>query len=185
MKFNVKHIAVICSALALGACVSLPNGPSRMALPGSGKSFDQFQYDDASCRGFAQTQIGGKTAQQASNDSFAETAVLGTAIGTAVGAAVGGGHGAAAGAAGGLLMGSAIGANAANVSGYTTQQVYDNGSIQCMYAKGHKVPVSGRLNQQAPYSPAPVSPQNNYVPPPPPGSPPPPPAGSPSVPPGY
>jgi hypothetical protein len=180
MKFNVKHIAVIFSGLALGACVSLPNGPSRMALPGSGKSFDQFQYDDASCRGFAQTQIGGKTAQQASNDSFVETAVLGTAIGAALGAATGGGHGAGVGAAGGLLMGSAIGANAANVSGHTTQQVYDNGYIQCMYAKGHKVPVSGRLNQQSPYSPAPASPQSNYVPPPPP-----PPSGSPAVPPGY
>ena len=80
MKFNIKYITVICSVLTLGACVSIPNGPSRMALPGSGKSFDQFQYDDASCRGFAQTQIGGKTAQQASNESFVETAVLGTAI---------------------------------------------------------------------------------------------------------
>ena len=185
MKFNIKYITVICSVLTLGACVSIPNGPSRMALPGSGKSFDQFQYDDASCRGFAQTQIGGKTAQQASNESFVETAVLGTAIGTALGAATGGGHGAGVGAASGLLMGSAIGANAANVSGHTTQQVYDNAYIQCMYAKGHKVPVSGRLNQQTPYSPASASPQHGYVPPPPTGSQPPPPPGSNSVPPGY
>ena len=184
MKFNVKHLTVIASALVLSACVSMPNGPSKMALPGTGKSFDQFQYDDASCRNFAQTQIGGKTAQQASNDSFAETAVLGTAIGAAVGAATGGGHGAAVGAAGGLAVGSMIGANAANASAYTAQQRYDNSYVQCMYAKGHKVPVSGRVSQQ-PARRTLAAPSNNGLPPPPPGSPPPPPSGTPVAPPGY
>lgn len=183
MEFNVKNITVIFSALTLGACVSMPNGPSRMALPGSNKSFDQFQYDDASCRGFAQTQIGGKTAQQASNESFAQSAVLGTAIGAAVGAAFGGRNGTAAGAAGGLLMGSTIGANTSRISGYSTQQVYDNAYIQCMYGKGHKVPVSGRLNERTPYSPVSASPQNNNVPPPPPGAAPP--SGPSATPPGY
>ena len=31
----------------LGACATVPTGPSVMVLPGSGKSFEQFQVDDA------------------------------------------------------------------------------------------------------------------------------------------
>jgi hypothetical protein len=30
----------------VSACASAPTGPSVMALPGSGKPFDQFQVDD-------------------------------------------------------------------------------------------------------------------------------------------
>ena len=37
----------------------MPTGPSVMALPGTGKNFDQFRADDASCRQFAYAQIGG------------------------------------------------------------------------------------------------------------------------------
>src|ERR1700704_5098541 len=98
---------LLIGVLLLGACVSMPKGPSVMVLPGSGKSFDQFRYDDVECRQFADFQIGGGSPSDAAADSVAKSAVVGTAIGAAAGAALGGRSGAAAGAGGGLLIGSA------------------------------------------------------------------------------
>jgi len=155
--------------LVLSACASVPNGPSAMALPGTGKNFDQFRGDDASCRQFAQNQIGGTTANQAANSSFASSAVLGTAIGAALGALAGHGHAVGVGAATGLAMGSVIGADEANVSSHEAQRRYDNAYTQCMYASGHRVPVAGHFETQqraAAYAPPP--PPINYAPPPPP-----------------
>ena len=157
---------LLIGVLLLGACVSMPKGPSVMVLPGSGKSFDQFRYDDVECRQFADFQIGGGSPSDAAADSVAKSAVVGTAIGAAAGAALGGRSGAAAGAGGGLLIGSAAGAGAGETSAYGLQRRYDYAYIQCMYAKGHKVPVSGHLTS------APAAP--SYAPPPPPPPPPPP-----------
>src|ERR1700704_3796888 len=148
----------------LGACVSMPKGPSVMVLPGTGKSFDQFRYDDVECREFANVQVGGASPSDIAADSAAKSAAVGTVIGAAAGAALGGRSGAAAGAGGGLLIGSAAGAGAGETSAYGLQRRYDYAYIQCMYAKGHKVPVSGRLTQTGP----------SYVSPPPPPPPPPP-----------
>src|SRR6266581_2051262 len=55
----LRFSPLLVGALLLGACVSMPKGPSVMVLPGSGKSFDQFRYDDVECRQFADFQIGG------------------------------------------------------------------------------------------------------------------------------
>lgn len=168
-----KHLfksSLIALSLTLSACASVPNGPSSMALPGTGKSFNQFRSDDSYCRQFAQSQIGGTSANQLGNDSFARTAVLTTAIGAAVGAAAGGGSGAAVGAATGLVVGSAIGSNEAQLSSYEAQRYYDNAYTQCMYASGHKVPVSGRFVNNSrgnDYSP-PAHAPSSYIPPPPP-----------------
>lgn len=169
MQINLKTTSTLLSVLLLAACASVPNGPSAMALPGTGKDFEQFRYDDASCRQFAHEQIGGTTANQASNDSFARSAAVGTALGAAVGAAAGGGRGAGVGAATGLLVGSMIGVNEADVSAYGAQHRYDNAYIQCMYAKGHRVPVSGRSVTQRRPAYAPPPPAAYPPPPPPPG----------------
>ena len=150
----------VLAASLLVACASIPEGPSVMALPGTGKSFDQFRYDDVDCRGFAKFQIGGASPAEAANRSAATTAAVGTAVGAAAGAAFGGSSGAAIGAGSGLLIGSAAGAGAGETSAYGMQRRYDYAYIQCMYAKGHKVPVSGHLTS------APAGP--SYVPPPPP-----------------
>ncbi|MFZ1909695.1 MAG: hypothetical protein WAU52_11495, partial [Burkholderiales bacterium] len=64
---------------AVGACTTLPTGPSVMAMPGSGKSFDEFRADDAVCRQFALEQSGGATANQASVNAGVESAAVGTA----------------------------------------------------------------------------------------------------------
>ncbi len=177
MNINLKSTGLL-TVLLLTACASVPNGPSAMALPGTGKDFEQFRYDDATCRQFAHDQIGGTTANQAANDSFARSAVVGTALGAAVGAAAGGGEGAGVGAATGLLVGSAVGVEEANVSSYGAQRRYDNAYIQCMYAKGHRVPVSGRILNERQRRPA-------YYPPAPATYPPPPPGYAPSVPNAY
>jgi hypothetical protein len=178
MNFRVAlSLSVLIPIMA--GCVSVPNGPSKMALPGSGKTFQQFSVDDQNCRQFALNQIGGKTASQQANDSFVTSAVVGTAVGALVGAAAGGHNGAGVGAATGLAVGSMAGASASRASGYTTQQRFDNAYLQCMYANGHKIPVQGNMMQPniAPpvqVAPAPVpsgpgsSVPSSYVPPPPP-----------------
>ena len=133
------------SVLALSACaVPQPQGPSVMALPAQGKSFDAFQQDDATCRGYATQQTGGASAQQAANNSTVGGAVLGTALGAGLGAALGSvggavGAGAAIGGAPGLIAGSAIGANNAQAAGGNVQARYDTVYTQCMYSRGNSV----------------------------------------------
>ena len=58
-----------------------------MALPGSGRSFEEFRYDDYYCRQFAYEQIGGMDPNQASISSGAGSAAIGAALGAAAGAA--------------------------------------------------------------------------------------------------
>lgn len=171
MKSSTGFLAAALPLLLLAGCASVPTGPSVMALPGTGKSFDQFRADDLECRRYAQDQVGGAGADQAATDAGVRSAVVGTVVGAAVGAAVGGRQGAAVGAGSGLLVGSVAGTGAAQSSAYGTQRRYDNAYIQCMYAKGDKVPVSGSMihNQtQAPPERATAAPTGASYPPPPP-----------------
>ena len=108
--------------LALGACASVPTEPAVTVLPGTGKTFDQFQADDVMCQQFATAQVTG-----------------------------------ASGAAGGTASGST----------YGMQRKYDLSYIQCMYAKGHRVPVLGPMAVQ------PVQAPGRFPPPPMPAPPPP------------
>lgn len=170
---KVSLTAVI---LVVTGCASMPNGPSVMVLPGTGKSFDQFRNDDAICQQFASFQVGGTTPNQASISSGATSAVVGTALGAAAGAAIGGGSGAAVGAGTGLVGGSIVGTSAASGSMYEVQQRFDVAYIQCMYAKGHQVPVSGQFSGANSQQPVPTS---SNIPPPPSGTPPPPPNATP------
>ena len=168
-----RWLLPVAALLLLGACVSAPTGPSMLVLPGSGKNFDQFRADEYECRQYAQNQIGGTTAEQASTDSGVKSAVIGTAVGAVAGAIIGGHGGAAAGAGTGLIIGSVAGAGAAQGSAYTLQQRYDIGYQQCMYAKGHQVPVSGRFDNSRRSSNAyapPRQPPGASIPPPPPGA---------------
>lgn len=142
---TVRSVALllICS-LSLGACATVPAGPSVVALPGSGKSFDQFQGDDLVCRQWAAQQAG-TTPERAGGLATAERAGIGTLLGAGLGAAIGAiGHnpglGAAVGAGGGLLAGTAVGAGAGQRAAYDVQHRYDAAYEQCMYAKGNQVP---------------------------------------------
>lgn len=156
--------------LLLTGCVTMPTGPSVMVLPGSGKNFDQFRYDDYECRQYAYQQVEGRTAKDAAVSSGLNSAAIGAGLGAIAGTAFGGGRGAAIGAGTGLLAGGLSGSGTARTSGDINQQRYDNSYIQCMYAKGHNVPVYGNIQENP-------SPQNrgnrgySNPPPPPPGYP--------------
>jgi len=170
-KFVARRTAIVAGAVFLGACTVLPTGPSVMVLPANGYSIESFREDDGYCRQYAHIQIGGKTAEDAATQSAVTSAAVGTAVGAVAGAALGGNRGAAAGAGVGLLVGSASGSESARSSAYGTQRQYDNAYIQCMYTKGHRVPVSGNMSAPRVVS---RTPEAN-IPPPPPGAPPPPP----------
>jgi hypothetical protein len=174
--------APLVAGVLLAGCVTVPSGPSVMVLPGTGKSFEQFQTDDLVCRQWA-AQRTGITPGQASAGSAASGAIVGTVVGAAAGAAIGAAAGnpamgAAVGAGTGLLGGSVAGAGAAESSGYVTQRRYDMTYMQCMYARGNQIPVSrgSELARPAP-PPPPPPPLPPDVPPPPAGPPPPPPPG--------
>ena len=144
-KKTIVIIAFLSLALLTAAgCASIPRGPSVMALPGSGKSFEQFQADDAVCRQWAAQRIG-QSPQETANQNVAAGAVAGTAIGAGLGAAIGSasgdvGSGAAIGAASGLLLGAASGAESGRYYGWEAQHRYDIAYTQCMYAKGNEIP---------------------------------------------
>jgi hypothetical protein len=167
----MRTMLLVTLAGMLTACATAPTGPSSLVLPGAGKSFESFRYDDFECRNFASTQSGSQAADQARQDSAVRGAVLGTAVGAIAGAAIGGQRGAGVGAGTGLIVGTASGASSASGDSYSAQRRYDNAYIQCMYAKGHRVPVDGRLSE------APGARPGAAIPPPPAGTPPPPPAG--------
>lgn len=141
---NIHKLAPLAALLFLGACTTMPSGPSVLVLPGSTKNFDQFRIDDAECRQYASYQIGGTTPDQAGIDSGVRSAAVGTVLGAVVGAAVGGRDSTAIGAGTGLLIGSTAGAGSAQVSSYNLQRRYDNSYQQCMYSKGNRVPASSR-----------------------------------------
>lgn len=165
----MKRLAVGLGALLLSSCAAtMPDGPAVLVLPGTAKSFDQFRADDQECRGYAYAQIGGRTTEQAARDSAAKSALIGTAIGAAAGGLIGGRDGAAVGAGAGLAGGALVGADASYAAAGSLQRRYDHAFTQCMYAKGHKVPVSGRYSDGGRTRTARTAP-----PPPPPGQPPP------------
>ncbi len=191
MKIRLLAIPVL-AVFALSACATVPTGPTIMALPGTGKNFDQFQVDDNDCRQWALRQTG-RTPDQNAAANTATGAVLGTVLGAALGAAIGAAAGnpamgAAVGAGTGLFGGTAVGASNAYAASGTVQAQYDQAYVQCMYAKGHQVPVASRNGNGArtyraaappPPPPPPPPPAVNQadVPPPPLGTPPPPPPG--------
>ena len=172
---NVFSITLI---VAISGCASLPDGPGVMVLPGTGISFEQFRNDDAVCEQYAYFQVGGTAPHQAALNSGVTSVIVGTALGAAAGAALGGGNGAAIGAGTGLVAGGLVGTGVASSSAYEAQERYDVAYVQCMYAKGHQVPVSGQFSGVTSRS---TAMPDAHIPPPPPGMPPPPPSIAPAT----
>jgi hypothetical protein len=60
--------ALVVAALVLGGCATAPTGPSVMVLPGTNKSMEQFQTEDARCRQAAAAELerdkGGQVSDQ-------------------------------------------------------------------------------------------------------------------------
>ena len=135
---------LVIAVVLLGGCASIPSGPSVMVLPGAGKTFEQFQADDAVCRQWAAQSVGTEP-RKAATESAVGGAAVGTVLGAAAGALIGAASGspatgAAVGAGFGLLGGTAVGVGRG--SGYyaSVQGRYDIAYRQCMYAKGNQVP---------------------------------------------
>jgi hypothetical protein len=172
MTTRLRMLA-IAPVLLLAACVTVPAGPSVSAMPGTRKSWDQFQADDASCRGYAASLTG--TPGDAAAQAGVGSAVAGTIIGAAIGGLVGGGEGAAVGAGLGLFSGSVVGAGNAQAAGAVTQQRFDSAYYQCMYGLGNRVPAP--VGYMARNASAPRAALGNTAPPnaavPPPNTPPP------------
>ena len=161
-------VSAVGAMLVLGGCVSVPTGPSVMAMPGKDKTYEQFRADQQQCQQYAQDAIGGQAAQTQNN--AANSAAVGTAVGAVAGALIGAasgnaGAGAAIGAGGGLLVGSAAGSNAAAGGNYSMQQRYDMTYTQCMYSKGNQVQQPVQTTTVYTYHPR----HYYYAPPPPPG----------------
>lgn len=188
MKTNVlRGAALLFGSLLLAACVSPPLGPSVLVLPGSASSFERFQHDDDGCREFASVRIGERPADAQARAAVAEAAVA-TAVGAAAGAAIGAaagdaGEGAAIGAGSGLLLGSAGGVARGDGLAGDLQHRYDNAYVQCMYAKGHQVPVPRSLARARGDRSRGLDRRRTRPAPPPAWEPPPPPRGAPPPPP--
>jgi hypothetical protein len=161
MLLTSRRLPLI-ALLMLGGCTSMPSGPGVLVLPGTGKNFDQFRGDDMVCRQFAQEQLGGSSPNQVAAASGVNSAAVGTILGAAAGAAINGGRGASVGAGTGLALGGLVGTGTGQNAALSVQQRYDFGYQQCMYAKGHRVPVAGRFITESRLS---------AYPPPPPGPP--------------
>jgi Putative peptidoglycan binding domain len=144
---------VVALGLLLSGCAQTPLGPTVQVMPGPGKSFDAFQFDQAGCRQFAESAVAGQ-AQNANNRAVG-AAAIGTVLGAGLGAAIGGGRGAAIGAGSGAIAGTGLGMGGSSNEQYGIQQQYDNAFAQCMYAKGNMVPGYGPMMVNAPPPPPP------------------------------
>jgi len=166
----ITSIFLSLALLSVAGCATVPQGPSVMVMPGSGKTFEEFQIDDAICRQWAAQRIG-LSPQETINQNTVAGAAAGTAIGAGLGAVIGSasghaGTGAAIGAGSGLLLGTASGASSGQYYGWEAQRRYDVAYTQCMYAKGNQVPgVVTRSRSSYRYTPPPPPPGPGYYPP--------------------
>lgn len=157
-----RLVVIVLAALTVGACATVPIGPSVMVLPGPGKPFEQFQIDDGACRQWAAAQSR-VTRTRAPAATTLGGAAAGTLVGGAAGAALGAAAGnpalgAAIGAGVGAVGGTATGASAASVDSWTVQGRYDIAYQQCMYAKGNQIPGAMRASRPVPPAPPPPPP---------------------------
>jgi len=134
----IQKLTPLLPLLILSGCATIPPGPSVNVQPASNKPPAVFQNEDASCRRWAEEQLG--ASPQAGDSSVATGAVVGTAVGAGVGAVVGSGVGALIGAAGGLFVGSLAGSSSDQGYGPETQLRYDSAYVQCMSSYGNQVP---------------------------------------------
>ena len=172
---GTRFLVMLAAVLLLGACVTMPTGPSVMVLPSTGKSFEVFQSEDLACRNWAALQTGVTPAgvvNQNLTGGAAIGALMGAGLGAAIGAASGNaGAGAAIGAGSGLIGGTAAASGPAYAAGWQVQQRYDNAYQQCMYAKGNQIPGvlhSSRSSASIPPPPPPGYYSGSAYPPPPP-----------------
>jgi hypothetical protein len=141
--FKKAACSISAIGLLLAGCAQTPMGPTVQVMPGPGKTFDAFNADQITCKGYAANAVQGQAdaANQQAVGAAALTTVIGAGLGAAVGAAAGNaGAGAAIGAGAGGATGAGIGAQNSSMTQMSIQQQYDNAFAQCMYSKGEQVP---------------------------------------------
>jgi uncharacterized protein YcfJ len=146
MTRGANSLATLSVVLLLAACAETPMGPTVQVLPGPGKTFANFQSDQAICRQFADQAV--RDQAQGANLRGLGTAAITTVLGAGLGAAIGGGQGAAIGAASGALGGAGLGAMRSSNAQGSIQAQYDNAFVQCMFSLGNSVPSGGPMMVQ-------------------------------------
>ena len=80
----------VAGTLGLAACaVQPPEGPAVAAMPGPGKTYEQFQADNARCQEEAAKAAGPLTPAQGATESGVGSAAAGTVLGAGAGALIG------------------------------------------------------------------------------------------------
>jgi hypothetical protein len=152
-----RRIPLVALALVMG-CDTVPQAPTVTMLPGVHKSADEFRTDDADCRQYAVDQLGSAVSAPRGLGSGLTSGLSGTAVCPATNRAVGDNRSATAGTAGTLIDGT----DSAQSAGSGLQERYNCAYVQCMYARGDRVPLLARERWPAPRSPSPPDPDAYY-----------------------
>ena len=75
MEYNSK-LAIMFLGLISGGCATVPTGPSMTAVPSAGKPFELFMKEDATCRQYAETEVGIGPSQTNPNKSESNTSPI-------------------------------------------------------------------------------------------------------------
>ena len=177
-RLLVGSLAATITFALSGCATPRPTGPTVMALPKQGESFEVFQQHDTTCRQYAVTQTGDKSPQQTAARKVVGAAAAGAGVGAAAGALIGSasghaGNGAAIGAGSGLLAGTLLGSASGRNAAASVQQQYNMVYTQCIVANGDRVSPPTPRRTRMVYRPAPppaviYAPAPVYVAPPPP-----------------
>ena len=121
----------------LSGCATQPMGPTAHVMPATGKPFEVFAQDQATCKQFASNEVNGG-ATMANLKEFG-TAAITTGLGGGLGAAVRGERGAEIGGSVGAIGGAGLAAHGSAHDQASLQGRYDLAYTQCMYARGNQV----------------------------------------------
>jgi hypothetical protein len=137
---RIPITTLVLAASMLSGCVTQPMGPTALVMPGSGKPFEAFAQEQATCKQFAGGQVDGGAAM--ANLQELGTAALSTALGAGLGAAAYRGRGAELGSSMGAVAGASLAARGSARDQNSLQGRYDLAYTQCMYAKGNQIAVA-------------------------------------------
>jgi hypothetical protein len=135
--FRTRNTSMLLAAALLSGCATQPMGPTARVMPASGKSFEVFAQEQASCKQFADGEVNGG-ATMANLKEFG-TAAITTGLGGGLGAAIRGQRGAEVGGSLGAVGGAAIAGHGSARDQNNLQGRYDLAYTQCMYTHGNQI----------------------------------------------
>ena len=119
----------------LSGCATFPEGPSIRALPGTGKSMEEFRAADDACRQDSLERVRSKRPDLAVSETDQTHAVAATTGDATRGGSIMQDPVTASGTA------SAMRPETKDISARDLQHEYDYAYVRCMYVMGHRVPV--------------------------------------------